>query len=135
MRRGRPHTIPVRALAGVAVAGPVLAVAVVGAQAGATAATTKTGTVEVRGDTIIFRAAEGADNMLTVTDDKGGGHIIILEGPPGLNAITSRDCRNDGPLVVHCNAQFVNRVVLHLGDGDDVVFTDIPWWMPSAAYT
>jgi hypothetical protein len=105
-----------------------------GAAGGSSAAVPAAGTVEISGGTLIFTAAPGDANAVTVADDKSG-HIAILETPPDPNPITSPDCRQDGPYEVDCDARFVTRVVLHLGDRDDSVFTDIPWWMPSAAYT
>ena len=128
------RTRTARVLSVAALSSATLVVPFLGAAGASTAATATAGTVVVKGDTIIFTAADGAANHLTIADDKNG-HIALFEGPPDLNPITSSDCKQDGPREVDCNAQFVNRIVLHLGDRDDDVFTDIPWWMPSASYT
>lgn len=125
-----------RALSVAALSGASLVAPALGAASGdaTAAAADSAGTVMVKGDTIVFRAAQGDANNLTIADDKSG-HISIFENPPDLNPITSSDCTQDGPQKVDCNAAFINRIVLHLGDRNDYVFTDIPWWMPSAAYT
>ncbi|MGN6574235.1 MAG: calcium-binding protein [Nocardioides sp.] len=120
-------------VAAASVAG-LVAPALGAAGGGSAAAVATAGTVDISGGTLIFRAAPGDANAVTVADDKSG-HIAILETPPDPNPITSADCRQDGLYEVDCDARFVTRVVLHLGDRDDAVFTDIPWWMPSAAYT
>lgn len=129
--------VSVAALAGASLVAPVLGVALSGSAALAKSAA---GTVEVSGDTIIFRAGDGAVNQLFIAPD-GYGHIILFESsfsnvPPDLAPITSKDCKKAPGLVgVSCDGRFISRIVVYLGDKDDVIFTDVPASTPRAAYT
>jgi hypothetical protein len=132
MSQRTARVVSIAALVGASLVAPVVGVALTGPAALAESAA---GTVEVSGDTIIFRAGDGASNHLTISDDKNG-HIGLQEGPPDLNRITSKDCKQgDDHSGVTCDGRFISRIVVYLGDKDDDIFTDVPWWMPTAVYT
>lgn len=126
-------TRPVHAFSTAALTGALVAVPALAALSGvpATAAPTPA-TAEIVGDTIVYTAAPGVDDDLIIGGDADG--TMEFYGPSGA-VVTSETCEEATPGSASCDTAGITRLVVYLLDGDDLVYADIPWNVPSLAFT
>ncbi|GAA2146989.1 hypothetical protein GCM10009844_23730 [Nocardioides koreensis] len=105
------------ALAGVAIA-PVLVATTQLPPATAAALPT----VEIVGDAIVFTAAPGVDDGVIIFGAESG--VLNFGGVTG-SSFNTHTCTSNG-----CDITGIDRVVVRLRDGNDVVYADIPWHVP-----
>ena len=125
----RPHhAFSTAALTGALVAAPALA-ALPGLPATAAPASA---TAEIVGDTIVYTAAPGVDDDLIILGAEDGS--MEFGGVSGA-VVTSDTCAEATPGNASCDTAGITRLVVYLLDGDDHVYADIPWHIPSLAFT
>jgi Ca2+-binding RTX toxin-like protein len=107
-------------------------VAAPGAAAAVTARAPAAQSVEVADRALVFRASPGVENDIILSSN-------VIDGTSSLTdtsgvSLTSTTCEVDGSNAT-CPTDGVRLFEIHLGDKDDNVYGDAPWWTPNGTFS